>query len=98
MLDQNSKKALDGAENSSMEHDRSLVGSLVSYKFQFKFLRQRHVKLYSSTLPMATDRIADMNVNFRTVKSAVPFIDPVRMPPIIKSSFQAIRGNFPIFV
>src|SRR5882724_11762181 len=98
MLDQNAEKALNRAKNRSVEHHRSFVTRGARDEFQLKFLGERHIELHGSALPVSAECVADVNVDFGPVKSAISLIDPVRMAPIIESSFESIRRIFPLFI
>ena len=68
----------------------SMTGRLLCHRngvFQVKFFRQGHIELDGAALPGSVEGIADMEVDFRSIKGAVAFIDPV-------VAFRSGRGLF----
>ncbi len=88
VFDQYAEKSLDRAEQGAMKHHRPLVACVgLSTNSSSNFCGS---DMSSCTVPHCQylpSGVADVDVDFRSVKSAVPLVDPIGMAPIVKSPF-----------
>ena len=87
MLDQNAQKALNGAENGAVNHDRPVPFIVLADKGQVEALRQGHIQLDGAALPGPAQGVFDMQIDFRAVKSAVAFIERILLTVSLEPCF-----------
>ena len=58
-----------------MQHDRHLLGTILSRVGQAEVVRQLEVKLDRTALPLSSKCILDMKVDLRAIERAVALID-----------------------
>src|SRR5262245_53151862 len=73
MFDQHAKKALHGACNSAVQHDRPVGLTVCSDIFQLESFRQSKVHLSGAALPEPADGVFYFKINFRTIEGAAAF-------------------------
>ena len=75
MLEQHSEETLDGTKKRTMQHDGLMATAVGTYIFQVETLRKIEVALDCGELPLATNGIAHIDVDFWTVESGIAFFD-----------------------
>ena len=98
MLNQNPDKPLNGTERYPMNHDWTMFLTICPNIFQIKPLRHLEIQLNRSTLPGSANRIYQMEVNLRSIESAVPLIDYIVQSQLAKSSTKPLGCHLPILV
>ena len=98
MLDQNAQEALDGAEAHAMQHDRALLGAIGIDVFQIEVLRHLEIELARATLPGASERILQVEVDLRAVEGTIALVELVIHAQLRKRCLQASLGCLPIGV
>ena len=98
MLNQNTDKAFDGSKHNAVNHDRTVLFSVRPHIFRLKPHRQLEIQLNRTALPCSADRILQMEVDFRSVKSAVSFVYHIIHPCFFQSATQAFRCQLPILI
>src|SRR5262252_9840391 len=68
VLDENSKKALDGAEQRAMDHQRLMFCAVLGDILQSEARGQVEIKLYRGELPRTPDGINELHINFWPVE------------------------------
>src|SRR6185369_13279618 len=77
VLDQNGDEALEAAEDCTMNHDRPVLGVVGADVFQVEVLRLLVVELNRCALPLAPDRIRNIEIDLRPVERAIAFVQRV---------------------
>jgi len=77
MLDDDGKKSLERSGQSPVDHHRRVVATVVAAILQVETTRQHEIDLHRTQLPFSSDRVANVDVEFRPVKCAAAFVDHV---------------------
>ena len=86
MLDEDSNKPLNGTECNPVDHDGAVFVSVSPDVFQIKAQRKLEIQLDGSALPGSSQGVFQVEVNLRSVESAVSFVDHIRKFQIIQSA------------
>src|SRR5207244_7679456 len=68
MLDQYPEEALDRSKQRAVNHQWLLARTIFGHVLQFEALRQVEIELHGGKLPQASDRINQLDIDFRAVK------------------------------
>ena len=98
MLGQNADEPLDAAENNAVQHNGAVLFAVFAGIGQVKALRHLEVELNGTALPGSAQRIAEVEVDFRSVKRAVALVDFVRLAILFQGMDQGVRRHFPLLV
>src|SRR4030067_2904954 len=77
VLDQDSDKPLHGSENDAVEHDRSVPFSIAPHIGQVKSFGHGKIHLDRGTLPSSVECIFQLDINLRTIKSPVRYVNTI---------------------
>ena len=69
--------------------------SIFSRIGEIEFFRKQHIKLDRTALPRTANGVLQMEVDLRTIESAVPFVDDIFQAKVIHSFAQGVRRHFP---
>ena len=97
MFNQDADKPFNTAVHNTVNHDRPMLLTIFANIVQVKFFRHLHIQLNRTALPGTANRIPQMEVYFRAVKSAIAFIDFIIHAPGLKRVPQGTGGNLPHF-
>src|SRR5437867_59600 len=78
MLDETADEALEAPEEHTVDHHRSLALTLVVHVRHVEALGQVEVDLHRRALPLASDRVVDLDVDLGRVEDAAALVDLVR--------------------
>ena len=81
MFNQDAEESFNGPKDRAVQHDRSFQRSVLIHIFELEFFWKGHVELDGAALPRPSDGVADMDVDLRSVESAVAFIDDEGLAP-----------------
>ena len=95
VLDEDAEEALDGAEERTVQHPRTLGAVLRRAVDDVEALGQVEVHLHGRALPPAADGIFDLDVDFRPVKGAVAFVNFVGDAAPLDGLAQEALGLLP---
>ena len=98
MLNQNTDETLNGAEAYTVNHDRTLLGAVLSRIFQVKPLRHLEIQLDGAALPCSAQGIPQVEINLRSVERAVAFIDNIIKAHVLQRLLKAVCSHLPILV
>ena len=98
MLNQNAEEPFNGAEQRAVQHNRLVLFAVFADIGNVKTLRQVHVDLNCAALPFAADGVAEDEFQFRTVESALAFVDFILVAMLFQCARQRLFGNIPDFV
>ena len=87
MFDEDSDESLDGSEDNTVDHDRTMLVAVRTYISDIKPLRHLHIQLDRTALPRSADGVFQVEVQFRTVECAVAFVDHIRNADAFHSFF-----------
>ena len=93
VLDQDTHKSLEGSENRAVDNDRLLLEAVAVAVCKTEVMRQLEVELYSAALPLASERVLDLEVDLRTVECAVALVDLVVAFTVLVVQ-NALKGCF----
>lgn len=96
MLDQHSKEAFHRAQQRAVDHVRAVRLPVLADIFQPKAFRLVKVELDGGELPLAPERVVDLQVNLRPVERAAAVIHLVGQARALKGRFQGIFRIFPL--
>src|SRR5262245_32011118 len=77
VLDENRNEAFEAAENGPMNDDRLMLGVVRPGIFQAETLRNLIIELNRRTLPLATDRVGDVEIDLGPVEGAVALVQAI---------------------
>ena len=77
MLDQDTDETFNGAEYSSVNHNRTVFFAVFAYIAHVEFFRHLEVQLNGAALPGTADAVLQMEVDLRAVERAVALVDNV---------------------
>ena len=81
-----------------MDHDRPMFLAVTPDIIEIKPLREGEIALDCSTLPLPVKSVLQLDIDLRTIESAVTFVDLIRQAGVIKSTLQSLGRALPIFV
>ncbi len=77
VLDQDRDEPLEAAEDGAVDHDRPVLGVVCADVLQVEALGRGVVELDRAALPLAAERVRDVEVDLRPVERAVAGVDRV---------------------
>ena len=95
VLNQDADKALNGAVNHAVQHDRTMLLAVLPHIGEIELLRHQHIKLNRAALPGTANGIFQMEIYFRAVESAVSFIHHIFQAAMLQGILQRRRGLLP---
>src|SRR6476469_9001702 len=98
MLDQYAEEPLDRTEKCPVDHERPMFQIILAGVFQLKPLGQVKVQLDGSELPYTTDRVLDLDVDLRAVKSSLALDALVFDAPLVECRRQLRLSSCPILI
>ncbi|OQA42158.1 MAG: hypothetical protein BWY49_00115 [Candidatus Omnitrophica bacterium ADurb.Bin314] len=98
MLDQNADKALQTSEDSPVEHDHTVLFSVLADIVQVKALGKIHIELDRAALKRPPDRVLQMEINLGTIKSPISLINLVRQFQFVQCAPKPLRRDPPLFI
>ena len=98
MLQQHGEETLNGAEQCTVNHHRTLVGAIGSDVLQAETFREVEVKLDGGHLPRTADGIASLHGDLRTIEGCAAWIVNQFKSGFLGDFSQRIGGLFPDFV
>ncbi len=78
MLDEDAEEAFERTGKRAMNHYGAMIGAVASAIGEFEAFRQDEINLHGTQLPLAADRIANVDIELRAVESAAAFVDLIR--------------------
>ena len=78
VFDEDAQEAFNAAEAGTVYHDWAMLLAVFADIGHVEAFRHEHIKLDRTALPSTADGILDVEVELRTVESAVAFVDLVR--------------------
>ena len=78
VLDEHAEEALHRARQRAVDHDRPMIGAVGAAILELEAFGQHEVDLHGSELPLAADRVAQVDVELGPVERAAAFVDLVR--------------------
>ena len=98
VLDQDADEALDAAIDNTMDHDRTMLLSILTDISQIEFLRHEHIELDRTALPGTANGISEVEIDLRTIESTIAFIDHILQTAMLQSVPQSIRRRLPYLI
>ena len=98
ILGQNTNEALEGTKASAVNHDWLLLGAIGVNVLKLEVVRQLEVKLDGTALPRTAEAVGQMEVNLRTVESAIALVDHVLNAHRLKCVTKALFSALPILI
>src|SRR2546421_3765360 len=95
MLDQETREPLDRAEDRAMHHQGAMRFVIRARVLEVEALRQRVVELDSRALPLAADRVVELDVDLRPVERAAADVHAIRQVAPVEPAFQRLCGDVP---
>lgn len=96
VLCNNANKALHRSKTGPVNHDGAFFGPVCGRIFEVEAARQLVIQLNCSALPEAAETVLDVEIQFRTVKCAVAFIDLVLHADAADCIRQRSGCNIPV--
>src|SRR5215472_92849 len=97
MLNQNAEEALYGTEQRAVDHERLMPGAVFGDVLQPEARRQVEVELHRRELPGAANRVNQLHVNLRAVKSGFASNRFVGNVHVLHSGSERGGGAMPVF-
>ena len=98
MLNQDADETLNGSEAYAVNHNWTLLGTILSRVLQVKPLRHLEIQLNGTALPCPAQGIPQVEVNLRTIKRAVAFVYNIIKAHVLQRLPQAVCSHLPILV
>jgi hypothetical protein len=95
VLDQDRDEPLEAAEDGAVDHDGPVLGVVGPDVLQVEALGHLVVELDRGALPLAAERVGDVEVDLRAVEGAVAFVDRVRLAGAVERLAQRGLGVVP---
>ena len=95
MFHEHAIEPFDGTKNSPMNHDRLVSLAIRADILEPETLRHHEIKLDRPALPIPSDGISNLKINFRTVESATAFIYLIVNLAVFESGFKAADRLIP---
>src|SRR5215472_5114882 len=95
MLDEHAEEPFERSEERTVDHDRAMLGAVLTDVRQLEALRQVEVDLHGRQLPVAADRIAHLDVELRAVERAAAFVHLIRKAGVLARLLDRVRGTLP---
>ena len=93
VLDQDGDEALEAAEDGAVDHHRPVLGVVGADVVQVEALGHRVIELDRAALPLAAERVGDVEVDLRPVERAVAGVDRVGLPAFSSACFSAASAS-----
>src|SRR5262249_62243964 len=84
LLDQDGDEALHRSQQRPMDHDRPLPAAVGRDVLQLEPFRKLEIQLERRALPLAAQRILDLEIDLRPVERAAALIDLERPPGLLE--------------
>ncbi|MNN38881.1 hypothetical protein D3C81_1528980 [compost metagenome] len=78
-----------------MDNDWSMFEAVLANVGKVKLFRHLEVELNCPALPASFQRIEDVEIDFRSVKSAITFVDMILDPQVIQHILQSLLSLTP---
>ena len=98
MFRENCDESLNAAKHNTVNHDRSVLFAVLSHVRQVETFRHLEIQLNGSALPCSANAVFQVEVDFRSVKCAVAFVDFVVLAQNIQCTFQCVGCRLPLLV
>src|SRR2546430_17603391 len=95
MLDEEPRDPLDRAEARAMHHQGATRFVIRARVLEVEALRQRVIELDGRALPLAADRVVELDVDLRSVERAAADVHPIRQATPLERAFQRLFGDVP---
>ena len=95
MFHEHAKETLNTAKQSAVYHVRAMITTIFPRILQIKLLRQIEIELNGAHLPLAANRILDLQVDLGTIESTAAGIDLIRNRLGLQRLFQRFGGLLP---
>src|SRR5205814_7304963 len=95
LLDQDGDEPLHRPEQRPVDHDRPLAAAVLRDVLQLEPLRNLEVELERRALPLAAQRILDLEVDLRTVERAAALVDLEFLARLLQHAPQRRFGALP---
>jgi len=96
MFDENAHEALNRPQDNPVQHHGAVLFAVRADVAQVEALRQRKVALNRRALPFSLQGILELEVDFRSVESAVALIDVIGDVIVLERIFQSVRRQVPV--
>ena len=98
MLNQDADETLNGSEAYAVNHNWTLLGTILSRVLQVKPLRHLEIQLNGTALPCPAQGIPQVEVNLRTIERAVALVYNIIKAHVLQRLPQAVCSHLPILV
>src|SRR5438477_8627472 len=95
MLDEKAREPLDRPEDRAMHHQGAVRLVVRARVLEVEALRQRVIELDGRALPLAADRVVELDVDLRPVERAAANVHPIGQATPLERVFQCLFGNVP---
>ena len=95
MFDQDSEETLKTSQQSAVNHVRTMLSAILADIGHIKALGQVEVKLNGSGLPLTSDSIFDLEVDFRTVKRTAALVNLAIKSALLDRLAETADSSFP---
>src|SRR5439155_9204621 len=95
VLDQNGDEPFDAAKNRPVDYHRTMLGVVGADVLEVEVSRLLVIELDRRALPLAADRVGDIEVDLWPVERPVALIERVRHAGAIERRFQLRFGVIP---